>query len=76
MKKIKLVIAGNYSEYLSYLADNNISPVQAKYISSLEDLKGVDASKVEVVYYGSYAVNPVYGTIELFRLRLRIEESK
>ena len=53
---MKIVLAGNYSQYLNYLRDSGETPRTAKYVNALEHLVGLQ--DVEVVRYGTLWVNP------------------
>ena len=53
---MKIVLAGNYGQYLSYLRDTGETPRTAKYVNAPEHLIGLQ--DVEVVRYGTWWVNP------------------
>ncbi len=54
--KTKIVIAGNYRQYLHYLRENELSPRDARYCCEVEQLRGL--RKVEIVRYGTWWENP------------------
>lgn len=54
---MKIVIAGNYRQYLFYLIESNESEETARFVESEEDLQDVDDA--EVVFYGTSWLNPV-----------------
>ena len=56
---LALVIAGSYSEYLSWRKDNP-SVKYCKYIERVEDLKGINGFFANIVLYGNYENSPVY----------------
>jgi len=53
---MKIVLAGNYSQYLNYLRDSGETPRTAKYVSAPEQLEGLQ--NVEVIRYGTWWMNP------------------
>lgn len=53
---MKIVIAGNYRQYQNYLRENNLTPQEAKYVSTPEQLHGL--RDVEVVKVGEWWLNP------------------
>ena len=53
---MKIVLAGNYGQYLSYLRDTGETPRTAKYVNAPEHLIGLQ--DVEVVRHGTWWVNP------------------
>ena len=58
--KTKLVLAGNYSEFLSYCRETGQNPndrCAVRYISKLRDIEGLDAAKIEIVMYGTCHTN-------------------
>ena len=59
--KVKLIIAGNHTQFLSYCHENNISPHDkfVRYINSDQQIRGL--RNCEVIYYGDYWNNPVFG---------------
>ena len=60
---MKIVIAGNSTEYYKYLQETNQSPQDARYVNSEEELRGLDI--VEVVRYGKWWMNPVSNSFYL-----------
>lgn len=53
-----LIIAGDYTQYKRYLADNRVgSPV---YVYSENQLRGYNLDEVKVIFYGTYWKNPAY----------------
>ncbi|MEE3719622.1 hypothetical protein V2H45_23045 [Tumidithrix elongata RA019] len=62
-----LVITGNYQEYLQWRQKHrNIS--NCKYVEGLEDIQGLNGFFLELVLYGTYQLNPVYGSYQMQRL--------
>ena len=53
---MKIVLAGNYGQYLNYLRESGETPRTAKYVSQSEQLAGL--KDVEVVRYGTWWMNP------------------
>jgi hypothetical protein len=56
-----LVLAGNYKEYLEWRRKHP-EIHDCKYVESLEDVRGLHAFLVNLVFYGSYQSNPLYNT--------------
>jgi len=52
---MKLIIAGNYQQYLHYLQENSETPRTAKYISDSNMLRGLRDG--EIIKYGTYYTN-------------------
>lgn len=59
-----IVVAGSYSEYLNWRKENP-SIKFCKYVDKLEDIKGVQGFLTDVVLYGNYTKNPLYGTRQM-----------
>lgn len=59
-KKLKLVVAGNYSQYKSYLIESGETPKTARFVCFPEHLRGYGRGQVEVVFYGTSYENPVW----------------
>lgn len=55
---LKYVIAGNIHEYEAYLSSVGLSPKEAKYVHSPDQLRG--RRNLDVVVFGSYWLNPAY----------------
>lgn len=53
---MKLVIAGNYSQYKRYLHDEGLTPAEVKYVNDPDMIRGYD--KPEIILYGSWWENP------------------
>lgn len=53
---MKIVIAGNYNQYKNYLRENNLTPQEARYVSTPDVLRGLH--NVEVVKVGEWWLNP------------------
>lgn len=51
---VKLVVAGNYHQYVNWCEENKVKPIgiEARYISSWEDMRGF--RDAEIIYYGTY----------------------
>ncbi len=62
-----IVVAGSYAEYLNWRKENP-SIKFCKYVEKLEDIRGVQGFLTEVILYGSYHTNPLYGTRQMRRL--------
>jgi hypothetical protein len=53
---MKIVIAGSYQQYKSWLRENDLIPRDARYVSFPEQLRGL--KDVEVVRTGTWWMNP------------------
>lgn len=71
---MKIVIAGNYDQYRRWLIENDLCPLDATYISSNEQLMGLELSEDDIVYVGTYFDSPV--DLELLRTRIRKPSSQ
>lgn len=60
---MKLIIAGTYNQYMSYLQETKQIPKEAKYCCRLEHIFGYH--NVEVVRYGEWWLNPLYNNDHL-----------
>lgn len=49
MKKVILVVAGDYRQYINYLRENNLTQSEAKYIDYWQKAAGFLAEKVVTV---------------------------
>ena len=60
-KQIKVIVAGNISEYFQYLKENDLTPnsLFTRYAVTKKSLEGL--TNCEVVYYGSYWNNKLFG---------------
>ena len=56
--KRKIVLAGNYHQYLNYLRETGQVPKDAAFVSRSEQIRGL--RDVEVVYYRTWWANPEY----------------
>jgi hypothetical protein len=54
---MKVVIAGSYAQYKSYLRESGESPQTARFVSEPEQIRGLRG--VKVVYYGHWWLNKV-----------------
>ncbi|MHA1343582.1 MAG: hypothetical protein ACTSQG_06330 [Promethearchaeota archaeon] len=61
ISKIKLIVAGTYSEFLDYLNKNKISKFDRniRYVSDLKQILGYEPGNVEIIYHGRYWLNPL-----------------
>lgn len=50
---MKIVIAGNYEQYLQYLKESGYTPRQARYIERPEQLRGLRET-IEIVRVGTW----------------------
>jgi len=62
-----LVITGSYSEYLNWRKDNP-AVKYCKYIERIEDLQGINGFFANIILYGNYENNPIYGTYQMREL--------
>ena len=62
-----IVVAGSYSEYLNWRKENP-SVKSCKYVDKLEDIKGIQGFLTDIILYGNYQQNPLYGTRQMNRL--------
>lgn len=62
-----LIIAGSYSEYLSW-RKNNPSIKSCKYVERVEDVQGINGFLANIILYGDYENNPVYNTLRMREL--------
>lgn len=59
--KVKMIVAGNYGEYLAYCRENGYNPHKDKqviYVRDANSFRGFRGYKV--VLYGRHNLNPVY----------------
>lgn len=54
--KIKLVVAGSFSQFIDWCDENQIHPRnhRVKYVSKAEQLQGYNAGGAELVKYGTW----------------------
>lgn len=73
---IKLVVAGNYSQYRHYCRENGLVPdsKQACYVNSADRLRG--RSEYELVYCGTYLERSDLHEIKLMDLRISFKPVK
>lgn len=55
----KIVLAGNYDQYLTWLRENNVSHRDAIYADSEQRLRGLEFSERDIVRTGWYWKSPV-----------------
>lgn len=73
---IKLVVAGNYSQYRDYCRENGLVPdsKQACYVNSADRLRG--RNEYELVYCGTYLERRDLLKIKLMDLRISFKPVK
>jgi hypothetical protein len=70
---MKLVIAGNYSQYKEYLRENKLTDHKdAVYIDNTVRMRG--RINCEVIFYGKYHMNPVFRDPDLPTFKKMAEE--
>jgi hypothetical protein len=67
----KVVIAGNYDEFLYWCRENYIFPNQAIYADSDEKLRGLELSQEDIIYTGQHWNSKIDRVILKSRIRER-----
>ena len=70
--RVRIVIAGSYRQFQSYLVENGLTQRDATYLYSRQQLRGVDLRSAEIVYYGTWEENPLADTVEHRLLNQRV----
>jgi hypothetical protein len=55
----KIVIAGNYRQYLQWMRANHYGPNEAIYADSEDKILGLEFSESDVIYTGEYWRSPI-----------------
>ena len=67
-----LVMAGCYSEYLSW-RKTHPAIKSCKYVERLEDIQGLNGFVSDIILFGNYEDNPVYNTTAMHKLLLEMD---
>lgn len=74
IRKITLVVAGNYRQYMMYLRESRTAREDALYVHRPDQILGLHKEYVEnIVYRGEFWLNPLYGNDELETLKAELE---
>ena len=65
----KVVIAGNYQQFLAWCRETDTPPSRAHYASRTEHIMGLELAEEDVVYTGEYWLTEV--DMDVLRTRIR-----
>jgi hypothetical protein len=68
---VKIILAGNYQQYLEYIEARLLNPNEVRFIGSESDLEGLP-DIVEIIRIANWYDNPVHTSMKLEMLEANI----
>ena len=56
----KLVVAGNYDQYMQWLRDENEKKSECVYVTRPKDIAGIRRGQCKLIFTGEYEKNEMY----------------